>query len=901
MNEVSLVIGHLSLADKKRKFKFVVSVVLLAFACLSSHAQLRDFPQPVLVKPDTSRAASDSLAKASIDTSKVKVDSLLAVKSPSGIDSVVIYSAADSIVYSLSSKTMFLYGKGNIKYKELGLKSEQIDINWNTSTLNAQGVPDSSDTSNTGFRGAPDLIDGGETYRGEKISYNFKSRKGKIEVGKTEIEKGYYRGEEIKKVAPDVLFVADGRYTTCDAEHPHYYFASPQMKMVIKDKVVARPIYLYVSDVPIFALPFGIFPTERGRRSGIIGPAYGESGRGRYLLHLGYYWAMNDYMDLSVKGDGYTKGSWVLYSDFRYALRYNFTGGISTSFAKTINSERGDPAYSNQKVFNVHIGHNQEFDPTMRLVVDFTFTSGSSYYQNVSYQLNDLLRQEIFSNATLSKFWEGTPNSMTINVSRRQNLRANPGELEISDGLPNLSFNRVQSFPFRFGKRSGESSSSQAWYELIGYTYSAQLLNTRNQFRADSAGFEQVEEKRGVLHNLAINASPKLGYFTISPFFNYTEKWYDKSMRRQLQTTISGPDTARDTTYSFLDIDVKGFKAVRYYDFGVSASTKFFGIVQPNILGIKGIRHQVTPAVSYTYQPDFSKASYGYFGTYVDQFGLVQKYGLFDREVFGGAPAEERQALGLRIGNVIEMKTASNDTSGQDNKFQLLNFDISTGYNFARDSLKFDEISLGYRTNIGTLLNISGSSSFNLYKFEPDARDPLNGRRVNKFLINETGQLAQLTSFSLSLSTSLSGEKKKSSSGPVRSAADSLRQQSGTRQLYDDPSPDFSIPWKLDLSYNFSQFQPDPRNKQRQANIAASLSFSLTENWKISASANYDIINNVFAAPQVSVYRDLHCWEMSFNWVPTGPYRNYRLEIRLKAPQLQDIKVTKQQSSRDIF
>ncbi|MEK7671952.1 MAG: putative LPS assembly protein LptD, partial [Bacteroidota bacterium] len=292
---------------------------------------------------------------------------------------------------------------------------------------------------------------------------------------------------------------------------------------------------------------------------------------------------------------------------------------------------------------------------------------------------------------------------------------------------------------------------------------------------------------------------------------------------------------------------------------------------------------------------------YGYFGTYVDQFGQVLKYGLFDREVFGGAPAEERQALGLRIGNVIEMKTASNDTSGQDNKFQLLNFDISTGYNFARDSLKFDEISLGYRTNIGTLLNISGSSSFNLYKFEPDARDPLNGRRVNKFLINETGQLAQLTSFSLSLSTSLSGEKKKSSSGPVRSAADSLRQQSGTRQLYDDPSPDFSIPWKLDLSYNFSQFQPDPRNKQRQSNIAASLSFSLTENWKISASTNYDIVNNVFAAPQVSVYRDLHCWEMSFNWVPTGPYRNYRLEIRLKAPQLQDIKVTKQQSSRDIF
>jgi lipopolysaccharide assembly outer membrane protein LptD (OstA) len=868
-----------------------VSVVLLAFACLSSHAQLRDFPQPVPVKPDTSRAASDSLVMASSDTSATKADSLLAAKSPSGIDSVVTYSASDSIVYSLSSKTMYLFGKSTIKHKELGLKAENIDINWNTSVLNAQGVPDSTDS--TGTRGAPDLIDGAETYRGEKISYNFKTKRGKIDVGKTEIEKGYYRGEEIKKISTDVLFVAEGKYTTCEAEHPHYYFASPEMKMIIKDKVVARPIYLYVSDVPIFALPFGVFPTERGRRSGIIAPAYGESDRGRYLLHLGYYWAINDYMDLSVKGDGYTKGSWVLYSDLRYALRYNFTGAISASWAKTISGERGDPAYSNQKVFNVHLGHNQEFDPTTRLVVDFTFTSGSSYYQNVSYQLNDLLRQEINSNATLSKSWEGTPNSLTLNVSRKQSLTPRPGELEISDALPNLSFNRGQSFPFRFGKRSNEFSSSQAWYELIGYTYSSQLLNTRNQYTGDSLRPARVEERRGVQHNIAVNASPKLGYFTISPFFNYTEKWYDKSIRRSLLRV--------DTTYQIEDVDVKGFNAVRYFDLGISASTKFFGMLQPNLLGIKGIRHQVTPTLSYTYQPDFSKASYGYFGTYVDQFGQVQKYGFYDREVFGGAPGEERQALNLRIGNVIEMKTESHDTSGQENKFQLLNFDVSTGYNFARDSLKFDEIFLGYRTNIGTILNISGGSSFNLYKFEVDPLRPEIGRRVNKFLINETGQLAQMTSFSLSLSTSLSGEKKKSSAGPVRSAADSLRDINRSGKLYDDPTPDFSIPWKLDLSYNFSQFQQDPRNKQRQSNMALALSFSLTENWKITASTNYDLINKQIAAPQVSVYRDLHCWEMNFNWVPTGPYRNYRLEIRLKAPQLQDIKVTKQESARDIF
>ncbi len=898
--------GLRNLPLRRGAFRLFFTILVVASASGSMKAQVRDSPQPIPLKPDTLALAADTTLA---DTAKT--DTLKARESPSGIDSIVVYSASDSIVYSLSSKTMFLYGKGDIKYRDLGLKAELIDINWNTSILNAVGVPDSSDTSGTGLRGAPDLIDGPETYRGVKIAYNFKTKKGKVQVGRTEIEQGYYRGEEIKKVSTDVLFVADGKYTTCDAEHPHYYFASPEMKIVLQDQIVGRPVYLYVSDVPVFALPFGVFPAQRGRRSGFISPAYGQSGRGRYLLHFGYYWAMNDYMDLSVRADGYTKGSWVLYGDYRYALRYNFTGSISASLAKTLSGERGDPAFSSQKVFNIHLGHNQEFNPTTRLVVDFTFTSGSSYYQNVSYQLNDLLRQEIYSNATLTKSWEGTPNSLTINVSRKQSLQPRPGELEISDGLPNISFSRAQSFPFR-SKKSSEGSSSLAWFELIGYTYNGQLSNRRDAYKADSTGFRRIDERRGVQHALAVNASPKLGYFTITPFFNYTEKWYDRSIRRSLVQSIRKvvtKDRRRDdptgglldTTYQIRDEEVKGFNAVRYFDLGVAASTKFYGIVQPNILGIKGIRHQVTPVLSYTYQPDFSKPSYGYYGRYTDQFGRVQKYSFFEREIFGGAPGEERQAIGLSIGNVIEMKTEGTDSAGQENKFQLLNFDVRAGYNFARDSLKFDEIGVGYRTNIGTLLNISGGMSFNLYKFEPDPLQPQVGRRVNKFLINETGQLAQLTSFSISLSTALSGEKKKTSAGPTHTAEDSLRRVSGTRQLYDEPLPDFSIPWNLELSYNFSQSQHDPRVKLRQANIAAALSFNLTEFWKISASTNYDLVTKQFAAPQVSVYRDLHCWEMNFNWVPTGPYRNYRLEIRLKAPQLQDIKVTKQESARDIY
>ena len=787
---------------------------------------------------------------------------------------------------------MFLFGKGDIRYKELSLKAQLIDINWTTSILNAQGTIDTADSTGKKLRGLPELVDGAETYRGETIAYNFKSKKGKINLGKTEIEKGLYYGEEIKKVETDVLFVEDGKFTTCDLDHPHYYFGSPKMKITVKDKIVARPIFLYIADVPVFALPFGIFPSERGRRSGLIAPAFGESNRGRYLTHIGYYWAMSDYMDLAVKADGYTKGSYVLYGDYRYAVRYAFGGGFSGSYGRSVLGEPGDPGYQEEKVFNIRWSHLQDFNPTTRLLVDFTFSSGS-YYQKTSNNLNDLLRQNIVSNATLTKSWEGTPNSMTMNIRRDQNLSTGQTNMV----LPGISFNRSQSFPFRSTRKSG-SGGAQAWYELIAYSYAGQYLDVQNKtplFGSDGTTVTDYtyDQRRGIDHQITVNLSPRVGYVTVTPFFNYTEKWYDKRTAQEYD-----PLTRQVVTR-----DVRGITAVRYYDFGLSAQTKFFGIFQPNILGIRGIRHQVTPSLSYTYQPDFSADTYGYYGSYTDSTGAVQRYGRYDREVFGGAPAGKRQAISLNIGNVFEMKTASSDTATQENKFQLLNLNAGISYNFAADSLRFSEISVDFRTAIGQYFSIGGNSRFNLYKWETDPATPLVGRRVNKFLLNESGRLADLTSFGISMGTRLSGEKKKTTAGPERNPADSLsrRQRSGYVGLYDQDAPDFSIPWNLDLSYSFNRNQADPNNVFIGSGLSASLGFNLTEFWKITAMTSYDLINRVFTAPQITVYRDLHCWELNFNWVPTGPYRNFRFEIKLKSPQLQDIKVTKQGSAREIY
>jgi lipopolysaccharide assembly outer membrane protein LptD (OstA) len=832
--------------------------------------------------------SGDSTAKAR-DTTLSSRDTL-GVTSPSGVDSVVSYQASDSVVYMMGKRTTFLHGKSSIRYKELGLKAELININWNTSQLRAEGVVDSTDSAGVRMRGFPELQDGSERYNGSVVTYNFRSKKGKIDFGKTEIEKGLYYGDAIKRVESDVLFVKSGRFTSCELEHPHYYFASPTMKVIVREKVIARPIFLYIEDVPVFALPFGVFPTERGRRSGLIVPTFGESSRGRYLLNLGYYWAMNDYMDLSVRGDGYSLGSYTLYSDFRYALRYNYSGGISGSYAQVVTDEESDPNYGEQELFNVRLSHAQEFNPTTRLVVDFTFTSGA-YYQETSNDLGNLLRQNVVSNATLTKSWEGTPNSMVINVRRDQNLQATPGSIEIRDLLPSIGFSRSQSFPFRSSDRSG---TADKWYELLGYSYNGVLLNTRTR-SVLLDGSRETDQRGGIQHQFAFNVAPKLGYFTVTPFLNFTERWYNKSIQRYY-------DSVDSTTVTE---DVSGFRALHTYDMGVTMSTKVYGIFQPGILGIRGIRHQVLPSISYTYAPDFSAPSYGYYDTYLDGQGIEQKYDVFEKEVFGGAPGEKRQAISFRLGNVFEMKTAADDTTSRENKFQLMNVDLSTGYNFARDSLNFDEIYLGFRTAIGQILSIGGSARYNLYKFEVDPNNAYGGRRVNKFLLSEEGRLGDMTGFTISVGTRLSGEKKKTEAGPVMRTEDSTAsqtQKSGYVSLYDREAVDFSIPWNLDLSWNFSQSQPgDPRQKYRSSTLSGSLGFNLTDLWKITATASYDMVSDQVVAPQITVYRDLHCWEMNFSWVPTGPYRNYKLEIRVKAPQLQDVKVTRQGSERGIY
>jgi len=831
---------------------------------------------------------SDQAQSMSADTTKAQnsVQDTTKRSVNAGVDTVVNYSAKDSIIYSLRTRYMNMYGKSEMQYQTIGLKAERVNVNWDNATLIAHGVPDTAKTDSV--IGKPVMRDGGEEYKGDQVKYNFRTRKGKIVIANTQMDNGYYVGDQIKKVDPDVLCVADGIYTTCDLIDPHFYFASPKMKVYVRDKVVAEPIYLYVADVPVFALPFGVFPAHGGRTSGLIAPGYGEDNRfGWYLSHLGYYWAASDYWDLASVFDLYAQGRWQNQTNIRYALRYIFGGSITARITSSPLGEPSDPGFTKSRDYYLNITHGQQISPSSNLQINFTFMN-SNYFKNNSFNLGEILQQNIISNATYSKNWESSNRWLSINVSRDQNLVTD----ETSEQLPVISFSQGTVFPFRKQAKSrGLSSnipeSDLSFIELLGFNYNATFSNNSQKIGwSDSIKTSPQAQSltlvkdfnrtktQSLLQGMSLSISPKLGYFTVSPSFTFNDarSWTQFNGYRFRKSIDSLKVDSTNYPQS-----IKGTLST-----GVNTSTRFYGLFQPNVFGITAIRQTVTPS-----------------------FGLF-----YNKQIYGENIPKYSMVGSFAMGNNFEMKYQKSDSEKTENKLQLLNLSGNFNYDFAADSLKFSDVGINYRTDIGQYLSIGGSASYNLYMFDTTANNH-QGARVNKFLLREKGKFGDLTSFSLSLSTSFKGDKKQKPSDAgipdvVKQEQAAVSGEGSTQpsqqkmyySIYDREDADFSIPWNVTLGYNFSQSQPNPQSYSRSSTVNASLSFNLTEKWQVASSGSYDFVRDQHFIPSVSVTRDLHCWTMSFSWYPMGTLEGYRFELKVKAPQLQDLKITKQSNSR---
>jgi len=856
------------------------SIITILFSTLL-FAQQKESVTPIS-KPDTIKTIiADSLAVPDSTKPKKQFD----------VDAVINAAASDSLIFQVKKKKMYLYGSGELKYKSTDLKSAKIFIDYQKNELEAFGIEDTSDTAKVKMKGNPHLTEGGETFEGSYIRHNFKTQRGYISLAKNKDKEQRYEGEKVKKVDKSTFFIEDGMFTSCESDTPHTYFAAHEMKVMQKDKIIAKWIFMYIGGVPLpIPIPFAVIPNESGRRSGIIIPGYGQDrDRGQYFYNFGYFWAMSDYMDLALTGDYYTKGGWGARSRYRYAKRYDFNGSFNVGFSRLDIGEPNDPVKNQRDDWNLSWNHSQQFDPTSQFSANLQFVS-SNYLRENSIDYNTILTQQIVSGANFSKNWENS--NISLNYSRTQSLDTTL----VSESFPNINYSQNVFYPFR--RENSFADGKQKWYELIGISYSGQFSRTNQKDAVKS------KSDMGAQHNINLNFSPKVGYINVSPTFSYQEKWYNKRLKlepaRYEHFYPNGKSEMRDTV---LDTSVKELNFVRTFSMGVSASTKIYGVMNPNLLGVESFRHTLTPSVSYNYQPDFSDDKWGYYDSYIDSTGKKVRYDKFTREVFQGVNGGRSQSINFSLGNVFEIKMAKTpgDTTKEQKKIQLLNFDASVGYNFAADSMKLRDLSLSYRTQIGDIINFSGSSSYTFYDqiVETNQYGQETYRYVNQYLASNGKGLFRLTNLNFSISSTLSGEKLKSSEAEKQKNPEANEDQVAIKKkdfiaLYDDSqAPDLSIPWNLSLSYNYNFSKPNPKESDIFSNISADLGFSLTKNWKFTVRGSYDFQEKKISAPQITVYRDLHCWEMNFSWNPLGSYSGFRFEIRMKAPELQDIKVTK--------
>ena len=593
---------------------------------------------------------------------------------------------------------MFLTGNSKISYQDMTLEAEKIMIDQENHYLFAEGVAlDSLDSlGNQIIKGTPVFSEKGqEPIKGNTIYYDFQTKRGKIRYGKTEMSPGYYKGERIDKIGKKTLLVEDGYFTSCEfIDHPHFYFKSSKMRVLMEEEIVAKPVYFYIADIPLFVIPYGVFPSKSGRRSGIMIPSYGESTYGgRFLKNIGYYWAPNDYLDATFTADFYDKLGFTYNGDLNYTVRYKLNGRISGFyFPKDPNSGQ------NKKRWAIRFNHKHNIDPTLTINASGQFQSDQNLAKDLASDVRERTNQLLTSNFTVNKSFPGTKNSMSLNIGLTENL--NTGQKDYT--LPNLRFSRSQSTIIE--TFTGKTlASKKAWYENVYFSYNGNLLHRGSERPLnDSLNTVEYSQKEGVEHRISLNSPNKiLKYFNITPSLNYNETWVSQ---------ITMPMGFDSTNNSLITEEQQTFAARRTFNASVGLKTTIYGMLEPNIGSLKSIRHKMDPQISYTISPDFSTPGYGYFTYITDAQGNTKKVDKFSKNPFSSTPTRRSEKMNISLANLFQGKVVSGE---EEKKIDLFVLNFNSGYDFAADSMRWDEIRTNFRSTPlqGINLNLSAEHS----------------------------------------------------------------------------------------------------------------------------------------------------------------------------------------------
>ncbi len=823
----------------------------------------------------------DSLAK------KSEADTIRYVSSKNAPDTVIEYTAEDSMVVDIPGKTITLYGqKATTQYKDNNLTAPVIELQQSTGDILASLKRDSTGK----VIAYPTYKQGSFLSESDSIKFNMKSGKGLTKGTYTQQNEMYVYGQVIKKVNDQVFYAYRGRFTTCDLDTPHFAFVSNKIKFINDKMAITGPVHPEFEGVPIpIYFPFGIFPLKTGRHSGLLQPTFTSSQqRGLGLENLGYYKVINDYWDIVFRGSVYSYGGWSFSLAPTYYKRYHYRGNLTFDIQNFNTNFKGDPDFSHNRSY--HLAWSHSMDSKARPGVSFSANvnaASSSYNSQIPNSPLLNYSNQLQSSIAYSKTWSDKPFNLTITANHNQNTNLKV----INVNLPDIGFNVQTIYPFR--KKEGVGTPK--WYENIGFAYTGNAKNQFSFYDTLPNIFKQIVDtiQYGFHHSIPISLSlPKMGVFQVGPSISYDETWYQTK-------TVHSWDPVGDSLITKIH---KGLYTARQMTFGVSVTTRIFGMITPKKKSSRliGIRHEITPTLGISYKPDFNRGSLYY--TQVDTAGDKQQYSIYERNIFSPYTGGRFGGLNFGIDNNISMKVRNPKGTGADSvkKISLIDgLSINGSYNFFADSFQLSPFQVSARRNLFNKINITASGILDPYDVNS------RGQRINRLLwARKPLSLGRLTSGTVSLSTSLRGgdQKKKPEVSPGEMQQSGYTQDQYNSELaYVQNNPgqfaDFNIPWSVNFSYalTFSKsyyFTQGPTTSFSQ-NVNFGGTLNLTKKWQLAANGFYNISQGQLNTISLTISRDLHCWQMSISVAPVGLYRFFSISISPKSPILRDLRVNR--------
>jgi hypothetical protein len=816
------------------------------------------------------------------------------------MEAEVKYKAEDSIIYQIEEKTMYLYGNSFIEYQDMKMWAEKILYNWDNGEVFAKGdIDDSSGVFEKVY-----FTQAEGNYEADSARFNFKTKKGKSYGLVTKQLEGFLHTEIVKVMNDSMFYAKNARYTTCDLDHPHFYVEINKAK-VVKDKfIVGKPANLVISDVrtPLF-LPFAFIPNIKKERqgSGLIFPTYGDQQElGFFLKGLGYYYKINEKIDISVTADIYTLGSWAINASSTYKKLYKVYGNINFNIGQIRQgwaNEKRNPNHTKAPL-DFGINWSLNLDPKRLYNANFGLSvnvRSSKRYQQLSNQNPlEVVSNTFTSSLNYSKNFPGKPYSFNISSNYVQNTESKAVTLT----LPNINFSVSRINPFE----KKIKSTTRKWYEDIGFSYSMNAVNNINTY--DSIFFKKETLRRmrnGIQHNLPISANFRLFKFiNFNTTFNYTERWHFYYTNRNFRDTLTYFDK-NDSTYkirrnvSEIDTTYK-FNTNRNFSLNLGLSTNLYGTLQFKNSKLKAIRHTFRPSMGFSFQPDFSKPLWkSWYTVQTDTSGRTTDYSRFEQTQFGGPSKGKIASINFNFSNTLEIKIKSKkDTITGTKKITILDaLNFGLGYNFAAEKFKLNFSGISGSTHITDKLNLS----FNV-GLDPYATDS-NRTRINTFYWKTNKRFLRFTGMNVSLNGSYTSKKYNNKNTQQIEQQQGLDLSPTFKNVYQLGYYNFDIPWSINYNYNLN-WQKAYINKKDTNIITQTLNlgvdFNITSKWKINVNTGFDATNKKITRTDISVVRDLHCWQLEMRWSPIATQQSFFITIYVKSQQFNFLRLQKQKS-----